>query len=133
MPSIPRLLLLAPTLVLAALIIWAVGAGDFSAAGDRLTGEPWGIVTLSDLYFGFVLSALVIAATERRLLTALLWIAPIFVLGNVWNGLWFVLRWPELARRLARTRSASSFSAPQISFAWAGRVSCHRHHGSQAR
>ena len=107
MPSISRLLLLTPTLVLTALIIWAVRAGGFSAAGDWLTGEPWGIVTLTDLYFGFVLSALVIAATERRWLPALLWIAPIFVLGNIWTGLWFVMRWPELARRLARKETKS--------------------------
>ncbi len=101
MPSLPRLLLLTPTLVLTALIIWAVRAGDFGGAGDWLTGEPWGIVTLGDLYFGFALSALVIAATERRWLPALFWILPIFVLGNVWTGLWFILRWPELWRRLA--------------------------------
>tara|TARA_R110000868_G_scaffold234257_3_gene487944 strand:+ start:2634 stop:2963 length:330 start_codon:yes stop_codon:yes gene_type:complete len=107
LPSRPRLLLLAPTLVLTALIIWAVGAGGFSAAGAWLTREPWGIVTLTDLYFGFILSALVIGATERRWLPALFWIVPIFVLGNVWTGLWFVLRWPELVRRLAPERTAN--------------------------
>lgn len=100
MPFIPRLFLLIPTLVLTALIVWAVRAGDFAGAGDWLTAEPWGIVTLTDLYFGFTLSALVIAATERRWLPALFWILPIFVLGNVWTGLWFLFRWPELARRL---------------------------------
>ena len=100
MPSISRLLLLVPTLVLTALIIWAVRAGDFGAAGDWLTGQPWGVVTLTDLYFGFALSALVIGATERRWLPALFWILPVFVLGNVWTGLWFVWRWPELLGRL---------------------------------
>lgn len=106
MPSVSRLLLLIPTLVLTALIIWAVRAGDFGGAGDWLTSQPWGIVTLTDLYFGFVLSALVIAATERRWLPCLFWIAPIFVLGNVWTGLWFVLRWPELVRRLRPDQGA---------------------------
>lgn len=108
MPSISRLILLVPTLVLAALVIWAVRAGDFDAAGAWLTGEPWGIVTLSDLYFGFILSALVIGATERRWLPALFWILPIFVLGNLWTGIWFILRWPELGRRLSPSPAGAS-------------------------
>ena len=107
MPSKQSLLLLIPTLVLTALIIWAVRAGEFDAAGAWLTGTPWGIVTLTDLYFGFTLSALVIAATERRWLPALFWILPIFVLGNVWTGLWFVLRWPELLKRLRPQQDSS--------------------------
>lgn len=83
---------------LAGLIVWAVLAGDFGEAGRWLTSDPWGIVTLADLYLGFVLAAVVIAALERRW-TAVLWIAPIPILGNVWTAIWFVLRFPALLRR----------------------------------
>ena len=86
-------------LVFAGLIVWAVSSGDFFAAGAWLTSDPWGLVTLFDLYFGFLLSAVVIALFERRL-QALFWIIPIPFLGNVWTVIWFVFRYPELKRRL---------------------------------
>lgn len=95
-----RLLLLTPALVLTALIFHAVRAGDFSSAGTWLTSDPWGVVTLFDLYFGFILCAVVIAATERKILPGVFWITPVFVLGNVWTALWFVIRGRRLFDRL---------------------------------
>lgn len=91
-------------LVLTGLILFAVRAGDFGAAGDWLTGEPWGLVTLFDLYFGFVLAAIVIALAERRIMAATFWILPIFVLGNVWTALWFVVRGLHLLKAAMRER-----------------------------
>ncbi len=79
----------------AALIVWAVLYGDFAAAGAWLFGNPWGLVTLADLYLGFVLSAVVIAVLERNWY-AVLWIAPIPFLGNVWTVVWFTFRLPRL-------------------------------------
>lgn len=96
MPVPVRLLFLTLSVVLAALIYWAVRAGDFSAAGDFLTKRPWGIVSLFDLYFGFVIIAFIIAWTERKPLTCVFWITPLFVLGNVWTGLWLLLRGHKL-------------------------------------
>lgn len=96
MPSTARSLALIPCLVLIALILWAVRAGDFGEAGRWLTSDPWGIVTLFDLYFGFLLAAIVIAWTERKLLPAVFWITPVFVLGNVWTALWLLVRGRKL-------------------------------------
>lgn len=96
-----RFLVAAFGLALAALIVWAIGAGDFWVAGRWLTTDPWGIVTLADLYAGLFLSALVIALFERNW-WALVWIVPLPFLGNVWTVVWFALRLPELARRLTR-------------------------------
>ena len=96
-----RLVLAGMGLLLAGTIGWAMIVGDFSAAGTWLTSDPWGIVTLADLYFGFVLSALVIAGLERHW-RAVLWILPIPFLGNVWTVIWFIVRLPELLRRLGR-------------------------------
>jgi hypothetical protein len=84
---------------LAALIVLAVKSGDFWQAGRWLTSDPWGLVTLADLYLGLAVSAAVIALFERRL-SAMLWIIPLPFLGNVWTAVWFVLRLPELARRI---------------------------------
>lgn len=93
-----RILLAILAVAFAGLIVWAVLTGDFGAAGAWLTGDPWGLVTLADLYLGFLLSAVVIAAMERNW-RAVLWIAPIPVLGNVWTIIWFIFRFPALLGR----------------------------------
>lgn len=90
-----RVVLAALAVCFAVLIVWAVFAGDFGAAGAWLTSDPWGIVTLADLYLGLLLSAFVIAVMERNW-RAILWIAPIPILGNLWTAVWFVLRFPAL-------------------------------------
>lgn len=105
LPPTLRLFLLLLALVLAALIALAVGTGGFSAAGAWLVRNPWGQVTLFDLYLGFVLSAVVIAGFERGWVTRLFWILPIFVLGNVWTVAWFILRGPVHWTRLARVEN----------------------------
>lgn len=90
-----RILPLALSLVLAGLIALAAGIGDFGAAGDWLFSHPWGWVTLADLYAGFILIALVIGFFERSWVKRLVWIAPLFVLGNVWAALWLAWRRPN--------------------------------------
>lgn len=87
-------------LLLTGLIFWAVFTGDFAAAGDFLFGKPWGIVSMVDLYLGFLLSAVVIFLAEPDKRIALIWLLPIFVLGNVVTAVWFVMR------GLARLRAA---------------------------
>ena len=84
----------------AAMILWAAFAADFWASFDAITADPWGMVTLADLYLGFFLTAIVIAGFERGWL-AILWILPLPFLGNVWAVIWFVVRLPALWRRLA--------------------------------
>lgn len=62
----------------------------------------WGQVTLADLYLGFFLSAIVIASFEKSPLTAALWILPIPFIGNLWTGIWFLVRLRHLRERLSR-------------------------------
>jgi len=97
-----RNVILAGALALIGAIVWAMGADDRGLAPVLLEmlSEPWSVVTLIDLYFGFILCAVVIALFERSWPARALWIFPIFVLGNVWTAVWFVLRLPEMARRL---------------------------------
>lgn len=97
-----QLLLAVLALGFAGMIVYAIADGSFSQAGSWLISQPWGQVTLADLYFGFVLSALVIWWFERRVAVALFWILPIPFLGNVWTAIWFILRLPLLRERLTR-------------------------------
>ena len=98
--TIARIIAALGGLTLAGLIIWAVPASNEDLAGvlSRLPEDPWFLVTMTDLYLGFFLSAALIGALERKLVPTLLWAAPIFVLGNVWTAVWFVLRAPKLLR-----------------------------------
>jgi hypothetical protein len=94
-------------LALLGLILWAVFYladlhGTLFDQAGVIVSLPWGVVTLADLYIGFVLFAVLVFLTERSWLLALAWAAPIFVLGNVWSAAWFAWRLPTLARRLAR-------------------------------
>jgi hypothetical protein len=94
-------------LALLGLVLWAAFAlpdlhGTFLDQFAVVTTLPWGIAALVDLYVGFVLFATLVFLTERSWFIAALWAAPVFVLGNIWAALWFVVRLPHLARQLSR-------------------------------
>lgn len=65
-----------------ALVVWAIQVSSFSAAADAIFGEPWGIVTLVDLYIGFFIFAFFISLLERTFARSIIWILPLLVLGN---------------------------------------------------
>lgn len=92
----------------AALILWASLVADFWASFDAIAADPWGIVTLADLYLGFFLIAIVIACFEGGGIRAVLWIAPLPFLGNVWAVVWFVVRLPRLRRRLMGAHASAT-------------------------
>ena len=87
-----RILSLLGGLALAALIVWAINVGDFGAAGAWLTSDPWGIVTLTDLYLGFFFFAVLVWLLEPNKAIALLFILPLPFLGHVWSAIWMVWR-----------------------------------------
>lgn len=94
-------------LALLGLILWAAFAkadlhGSFFDQFNVVTTLPWGIVSLADLYIGFVFFAVIVFLTERSWLGAAIWAAPIFILGNVWAALWLLIRLPHLAQRLSK-------------------------------
>jgi hypothetical protein len=92
----------------AATLGWAVVAGDFLQEGAVLLSLPWGIVTLADLYLGFLLYAVLVFAVERSKLAAAFWALPIFVIGNLWAVIWIVVRWKMLLARLKGEPPSSS-------------------------
>lgn len=100
-------------LALLGLVIWAAFAmpelhGSFTDQLAVVTTLPWGITALADLYVGFFLLATLVFLTERSWVVAALWAAPIFILGNIWAALWFVIRLPHLAKQLSKPDWPSS-------------------------
>ncbi len=81
--------------------IWvAPGSGGFITELNTFMATEWGVVSLVDVYTGFVIAAAIIIAFERKLWVGLAWAIPLMIIGNVVTAIWFVLRFPELVRRL---------------------------------
>jgi hypothetical protein len=64
-----------------AVLLYAFTQGDFAAEGARLLAMPWGLVSLVDLYVGFILFSGWIIYREASLVRALVWVIFVMVLG----------------------------------------------------
>ncbi len=73
--------LLAMTVVL----IYGFTIGNFSVDGAKIIANPWGIVSLVDLYVGFALFSCWIVFREKMLLPSAVWVVLMMVLG-FWAG-----------------------------------------------
>lgn len=90
--------------ILIAVIIRAVMLDDMFAAFLRIGDEPWGVVTFTDLYVGFLVTSTLFWFAEARRIHAIGLIIALFILGNIVSALWLAVRLPQLARRLADAR-----------------------------
>jgi len=68
-------------LAMTAILIYGFTIGDFAGEGSQLISMPWGIVSLVDLYTGFILFSLWIFYREEKLYVAILWIVAMMTLG----------------------------------------------------
>jgi len=78
-------------LVMSFAIGYALLHGDFRAEGSVLTGLPWGVVSLVDLYTGFTLFAMWIIFRERGVLARVLWVLAVMLLGFAAGSLYVLL------------------------------------------
>lgn len=104
--TILRILIFAAGAALVISIVWAMGADgrSFAAIITEMLAEPWSVVTLIDLYVGFVLCAMIMVLFEKTWPARLFWAAPLFLFGNFWAAAWLILRLPEIASVLKRAR-----------------------------
>jgi len=65
--------------------------GNFGEDGGELLANPWGIVSLVDLYVGFALFSLWIGFREKRLVLAITWIVLMMVLGFFTGALYTLI------------------------------------------
>lgn len=68
-------------LAMSAVLIYGFSAGDFASDGAEILGNPWGIVSLVDLYTGFVLFSGWIIYREKSIFSAAIWVLLMMVLG----------------------------------------------------
>jgi len=63
------------------ILSYAFLKGNFSEEGTILLNMPWGIVSLVDLYVGFILFSAWIVFRERAFLPSLVWVILMMTLG----------------------------------------------------
>ncbi len=98
-----RLIVLAGTGMFLALILWGLGLNiGLSRPETHLLSPTWSLVTIADLYLGLVLFSVVIFKLEANKLTAVAWILPGFVLGNIVPAAYLLVRGLE---RLSRSEN----------------------------
>jgi hypothetical protein len=85
--AISLLGLLAMTLAL----IYGFTAGNFGEDGAALLSNPWGIVSIVDLYVGFILFSGWIIYREKSALRATIWVFLMMVLGFFTGALYTYL------------------------------------------
>ena len=83
--KIAKVVSLLGLLAMTGILVYGFTVGNFSAEGARLLAMPWGIVSLVDLYVGFILFSGWIIFREKALLPSLIWVILMMVLG-FWAG-----------------------------------------------
>ena len=73
------------------ILIYGFTQGDFVAAGSFFFHDPWGVVSLVDVYVGFVFFCAWVVYREKDWWVAVLWGVSIMILGNFPAGIYAYL------------------------------------------
>lgn len=65
--------------------------GDFLIDGGALMENPWGVMSMIDLYVGFALFSMWIVYREKKIWKAIIWVVLMMVLG-FFTGCIYVLK-----------------------------------------
>ena len=68
-------------LAMTAVLVYGFSVGDFASDGALILSNPWGIVSLVDLYTGFILFSAWIVFREKNPLVSFFWVVAMMVLG----------------------------------------------------
>jgi len=68
-------------LAMTIVLIYGFTVGDFGKDGAALLQNPWGIVSMVDLYTGFILFSAWIVYREKSIVSAVVWVILMMVLG----------------------------------------------------
>jgi hypothetical protein len=77
-------------LAMSAVLVYGFTIGHFNTEGAQLLSMPWGIVSMVDLYTGFVLFSGWIVYREKSALRSVIWVVAMMVLG-FWAGSLYAL------------------------------------------
>jgi len=89
--TIAKLVALLGLLAMAGILIYGFTEGDFNAEGRVLLTMPWGIVSLVDVYVGFILFSCWIVYRENSLVRSIVWVFLMMVLGSFTASLYTLI------------------------------------------
>ena len=78
-------------IAMTAALIYGFTVGDFGSDGAKLLDNPWGVVSMVDLYTGFILFSAWIVFREKSIGRAIIWVALMMVLGFFTASLYALL------------------------------------------
>jgi hypothetical protein len=79
--KLAKIISLLGIIAMTGVISWAFISGDFASEGSKLLAMPWGIVSMVDLYVGFILFSMWIIYREKALIPSLIWVFFMLTLG----------------------------------------------------
>jgi hypothetical protein len=79
--KIAKAVALSGLLAMTGILVYGFAEGNFGADGKLILANPWGLVSLVDLYVGFSLFSGWIIFREKSPLAAILWVVLMMVLG----------------------------------------------------
>jgi hypothetical protein len=68
-------------IAMTAVLVYGFTVGNFSSDGAKILANPWGIVSMVDLYTGFILFSAWIVFREKSIPVAVIWVILMMVLG----------------------------------------------------
>ena len=78
-------------LAMASILVYGFTVGDFGGEGQVLLSMPWGIVSLVDVYIGFILFSGWIVYREKSVVRSVVWIVLVMILGNFTASLYTLI------------------------------------------
>jgi len=85
-------------------IYWAFTQKPISESGAWLIKDPWGIVTLIDLYIGFFLFSLFMYFTSIKKRSLLIWVPALMGLGNIIALVYLIFHYKRLKNMMTGGR-----------------------------
>ena len=79
--KIAKIVSLLGLVAMTAVLVYGFSYGDFIEDGRELLSNPWGIVSLVDLYVGFILFSGWIIYREDSTMRSIIWVFFMMVLG----------------------------------------------------
>ena len=91
MMKIAKAVAVLAVLAMASVLMYGFTVGDFGGEGKALLSMPWGIVSLVDVYIGFILFSGWIVFREKSVLRSTVWITLVMILGNLTASLYVLI------------------------------------------
>ncbi|HSG25269.1 MAG TPA: DUF1475 family protein [Anaerolineales bacterium] len=91
MMKIAKIIAALGVLAMTGVLLYGFTAGDFGKDGAELLQNPWGIVSMVDLYTGFILFSAWIVYREGSVVRSVIWVVLMMVLGFFTGSLYVLL------------------------------------------